>query len=236
MKKSKSLILGAATAVIVPVASLSGQVLASSPGQIDGGDIYRVKNVTQNSAFAASATAGKCEEVQYKVLLHNSGFGSVNNVIAKATLPSSGGTSTMTVNYDSDGPEHSVSGTASVSLTSAKTIAYEAGSSQVLDGDGKLIKSLPDGITSGGVNTGTLNGSTAEFVTFKAKTDCPTPPTPPTPPKPPVTPPATPSTPAAPTTLVNTGPGSDAAIFVAAVIAGTFGYRKYLSRRLSRQS
>ncbi len=234
--KAKALMLGAATAVIVPVPSIGGSVFASSPGQIDGGDIYRVKNVTQNSAFAATATAGKCEEVQYKVLLHNSGFGEVDNVTAKATLPSAGGTSTMKVTYDSNGPENSVSGTASLSLTTAKSVTYEAGSSQLLDANGNVIKALPDGVTGGGVNTGTLNGSTAEFVTFKAKTDCPTPPTPPTPPvTPPATPPATPTTPAAPTTLVNTGPGETAALFAVAVIAGTLGYRQYLSRRLSRQ-
>lgn len=241
--KVKSLILSAATAVIVPVAGLSGQAFASSPGQIDGGDIYRVKNVTQNSAFGASATAGTCEEVQFKVLLHNSRYGSVDNVVAKATLPSGGGTSTMTVTYDSNGPEHSVSGSASLALTGgAKSVTYEPGTSQVLDENSKVIKNLPDGITSGGVNTGTLNGSTSEFVTFKAKTDCPTPPSCKTNPKlcpppvtPPVTPPTTPQTPATPTTLVNTGPGETAALFAVAVIAGTLGYRKYLSYRLGRQ-
>jgi hypothetical protein len=243
--KVKSLIAGAAAAIIVPVAGFATPVLASSPGQIDGGDIYRVKNVTQNGAYAASATAGTCQEVQYKVLLHNSGYGSVSNVTAKATLPSGGGTSTMTVTYDSNGPSNGVSGTASLSLTGgAKSVSYEAGSTELQDGNGKLIKALPDGITSGGVNTGTLNGSTAELVTFKAKTDCPTPPeTCKTNPKlcPPVTPPTTPptttttTTSSTPTTLVNTGPGETAALFAIAMAAGTLGYRKFLSRRLSNQ-
>lgn len=76
----------------------------------------------------------------------------------------------------------------------------------------------------------------AALVTFKVKVSMPTTPPPPTPPKPPVTPPTTPpTTPAAPTSLVNTGPGSDAAIFAAVTVAGTIGYRLYLSRRLSRQ-
>lgn len=244
--KIKSLLLSTATAVIIPAVGFAGPALASSPGQIDGGDIYRVKNVTQNTDYASTATAKTCEEVQYKVLLHNSGFGSVTNIVASANLPSAGGASNMTVTYDSNGPKTSVSGSATLNLTSAQSVSYESGTTQVLDKDGKLVKSLPDGVTNGGVNAGTLAGSTAEFVTFKAKTNCPTPPPPPPscktdtklcppPVTPPSTPPATPSTPA-PTTLVNTGPGETAALFAVAVIAGTFGYRKYLSRKLSRQS
>lgn len=50
-----------------------------------------------------------------------------------------------------------------------------------------------------------------------------------TPTPPPTTPPQTP-----PTQLVNTGVGSVAGLFGAAVIAGIFGYRRLLSRRLSR--
>jgi hypothetical protein len=52
--------------------------------------------------------------------------------------------------------------------------------------------------------------------------------TPDEPPK--VTPP-----PSTPTTLVNTGPGQVAGIFAAVTAAGTLGYRRILSRKLSRQ-
>lgn len=229
--KLKSLIAGAATAVIVPVVSLAGPALASSPGQIDGGDIYRIKNLTQNSDYNTTASATCNDELQYKVRLHNSGFGSVDNVTAKATLPSAGGTSTMSVNYESTGPENSVSGSATLNLSKG-TVSYESGSSQLFDKDNNLIKSLPDGVTNGGVNIGSINGSTAESIAFKAKVTCPT-----TPVTPPSTP-STPSTPAAPTTtttLVNTGPGDVIGAFSAATVAGALGYRLYLSRRLSRQ-
>ena len=239
--KVKSLIAGVAAAVIVPVAGFATPALASSPGQIDSGSIYRVKNVTKNSDFAASASATCGDEVQFKALLHNSGFGSVDNVTVKATLPSGGGTSALNVTYDSNGPEHSVSASATLNVNSGN-VSYLSGSSQLLDENNQLIKSLPDGITSGGVNTGTLNGSTSEFVAFKAKVACESKPTCKTNPKlcpppvtPPSTPPSTPATPAAPTTLVNTGPGDVAAAFAVVTAAGAMGYRLYLSRRLARQ-
>jgi hypothetical protein len=231
--KIKSLALSVATAVILPVAGLSGAALADSPGQIDGGDIYRVKNLTKNTDFANTTTADACEQLQYKVRLHNSGFGNVTNIVVKATLSgaaATSNTSNMTATYESPGPEHSISDSATVNLTSVQSISYLNGTTQLLDKDNNVVNSLPDGITGGGVNAGTLAGSTAEFVQFKAKVNCPTPP------KPPVTPPSTPpATPAAPTTLVNTGPGETAALFAIAMIAGTLGYRKYLSYRLGRQ-
>jgi uncharacterized repeat protein (TIGR01451 family) len=52
---------------------------------------------------------------------------------------------------------------------------------------------------------------------------------------PPNTPPNTPTAPGQPTSLVNTGPGSVAAIFTAATILGAAAYRRMLSHRLSRQ-
>lgn len=230
--KVKTLALTAATAVIVPVAAI-GTVAADSPGQIGSGDIYRVKDITANGDFADSIKANACDELQYKVRLHNSRFGQVTNIVAKATLPSGAtSVSNMTVNYTSDGPVTSVSDTATVNFAAAQTISYEAGSTQLLDENNNVIKSLGDGVAAGGVNVGTLAGSTTEFVQFKAKVNCPTPPV--TPPSTPSTP-STPATPAAPTTLVNTGPGSAIAAFVAVTVAGAFGYRRFISRRLSRQ-
>jgi len=229
--KVKSLVLSGAAAVIIPVAGLAAPVFADSPGQIGSGDIYRVANLTQKTDFADSTKANACDELEYKVRLHNSRFGQVTNIVAKTTLPSGKtSVSNMTVNYQSDGPVTSVSDTATVSFGSAQTISYEAGSTQLLDGDNNVIKSLSDGIVGSGVNVGTLAGSTTEFVQFKAKVNCPT--------TPPVTPPTTTtttSTPAAPTTLVNTGAGSVAGIFAAAVAFGAVAYRVVLSRRLSRQ-
>jgi hypothetical protein len=75
-------------------------------------------------------------------------------------------------------------------------------------------------VTSGGPGTGC-----AEQVTFSTST-------PPT-----VTPPTstTVTTPPAATALVNTGPGSVVGLFAGSATVGTLGYRRLLSRRLTRQ-
>ncbi len=79
-------------------------------------------------------------------------------------------------------------------------------------------------VTSGGTGT-----SCAEQVTFNGGTP------------PVITPPTSTTTtsstppPAAPTALVNTGPGSVAGLFAGTAAIGTLGYRRMLSRRLSRQ-
>lgn len=228
--KVKTLVLTAATAAIIPVAGAVAPVAADSPGQIETGDIYRVKNVTKNTDYATTATANACEELQYSARFHNPGYGAINHIMAKATLQSGANTSnTSNISATwSDGIGSGASASVNVNLSSAQSIDYENGSAKLLDVDGNVIKTLPDGIVGSGVDVGSLNGSTTEYVIFRAKVNCPTPP------KPPVTPPATPGAPAAPTTLVNTGPGSAIAAFVAATIAGAFGYRKYLSRKLSR--
>lgn len=239
--KVKSLIASTAAAVIMPVAGLSGLAVADSPGQVGSGDFYSVKNLTQNTKYGKTTNANACEELEYSVLLHNPGYGTINNVVVKTTLPagaSTTNTSNVTVSY-TDGIGSPVTSSATVNLSSAQSVTYESGSSVLFGKGGTVIKTLPDGVTNSGVNIGSLKGSTTEYVNFKAKINCPPPTckTNCTPTPPPVTPPSTPpATPATPTTLVNTGPGSDIAIFVAAVIVGTLGYRKYLSRRLSRQS
>jgi len=220
------------TGVVLAVFTVTPFAAADSPGQIGGGDIYRIKNLTKNTDFTDPATANACEKLEYKVRLHNSGFDSVTNIVADATLPSNSSTSNvskMTVTY-SGGVVPSVSDTATLNLTSAQSVSYVSGTTQLLDGNNNLVKALPDGVTQGGVNVGTLNGSTVEFVQFQAQVNCPTPPV-----TPPTTPPTTPATPATPTALVNTGPGSVAAIFAAATAAGTVLYRRMLTRRLGRQ-
>ncbi|HVV25733.1 MAG TPA: hypothetical protein VHC21_01745 [Candidatus Saccharimonadales bacterium] len=230
--KVKSLVLSGAAAVIIPVAGMAAPVFADSPAQIGGGDIYRVANLTQKTDFADTTNANACDELEYKVRLHNSSYGKATNIVAAATLSgtaSTTNTSKMTINYTTNGPTDNVSDTATVNLTSAQSISYESGTTQLLDANNNVVKSLPDGVTAGGVNIGDLNGSTVEFVQFKAKVNCPT--------TPPVTPPTTTTTTttSTPTTLVNTGAGSVAGIFAAAVAFGAVAYRVVLSRRLSRQ-
>lgn len=223
----------AAAAAVLPVLAL-GVASAAPAGQIEGGDIYRVRNVTKNTAFTDPATADKCEVVQFRVRIHNPGPDALTGVKVKATLNTEVATShssMVTVSADNANPE-STTDTAGVNLSSAQGMSYVAGSTELLDANGSKMQNLSDGILGGGVDVPNGVGVSTEqkrFVQFEAKVDCPTTP-------PPVTPPSTPQTPpAAPTQLVNTGPGSAAAIFGGVTAAGALAYRLVLGRRLSRQ-
>jgi uncharacterized repeat protein (TIGR01451 family) len=231
--KVKSLVLSIATAVIVPIVGITGAASAAAVGQIGGGDIYRVRNVTKNTDFTDPVNADLCDTVQFKVRIHNPGPDTLNNVKVKATLDSGEATShssKITITADNANPS-TTTDTAGVNLSKAGSLNYVAGSTELLDAHNTKLSNLPDGILGSGVNIGNVGVSIEQkrFVQFEAKTNCPTPPE-----TPPSTPPTTPSTPA-PTKLVNTGPGETAALFAVAMIAGTLGYRKYLSYRLGRQ-
>jgi hypothetical protein len=217
----------AASLAIVPVLAISGSAFAGSPGQLAGGDNYQVKNITQKGAYTNTISATCNDEIQYSMQLSNTQFGSLKNVTLKATLPTNGGVSTATATTDLGGTS-GTSDTVTVTLGANQTQTIENGTTVLYDDAGHALSTLPDTITSNGVNIGTLDGSTTEYVNFKAKVNCSV--------TPPVTPPATTvTTTSTPTTLVNTGAGSVVGIFAAAVAFGAVAYRVVLSRRLSRQ-
>lgn len=245
--KIKSLVLSAATAVIVPVVGLTGVATAAAVGQIEGGDIYRVRNLTKNTAFTDPASADLCETVQFRVRIHNPGPDTLNNVKVKATLDAGEATShssKVTITADNANPS-TTTDTAGVKLSKAGTLSYVAGSTELLDANSSKLNNLPDGIISNGVgvNIGDVGVSTQQkrLVQFQAKVNCPTPQDCKTNPKlcppvtPPNTPPTTPENPEAPTKLVNSGPGEVAALFAVAMVGGTLGYRYFLGRRLGSQ-
>jgi uncharacterized repeat protein (TIGR01451 family) len=224
----------AASALIVPVV-FAGSVSALNAGQIEQGDIYRVRNVTQNGQFTDPASANVCETVQFKVRIHNPGPDPLTGVTVKATLnteSSASHSSVATISADNANPA-SVSDTAGVNLTKAAGMSYVNDSTQLLDPNGTVITKLPNTILTTGVSIPNGVGVSTEqrrYVQFEAKVDCP---------KPPVTPPVTPPTPPATTkttttTLPNTGPGSVIAIAAGATILGTAFYRRHLMRSLSK--
>lgn len=175
MKAIKALI---AVFSILPVLAVASPALADSPGQLEGGSIvYVVKNVTQNGSYAPATSANACDEVGYSIRLHNISFGGLTNVNVKVGLPSSSSTSntsTMTATTNLGGTT-GASSTATVNISSAQSISYENGTTVLYNGNGQVIKTLPDTITTTGVDVGGLNGSTTEFVNFKAKVSCPAP-------------------------------------------------------------
>lgn len=167
--------LASSAAAVLAVTVLGASlVFAGSPGQLaQGTSIYEVKNITQNSGYAKTLSATCNDEVQYSVMLANTGYGDLNNVTLTATLPSAGGVSTATATTDLGG-NSGTHDSVTVNLASGSQ-GYESGTTTLYDGNGNVIKTLPDTITTSGVNVGTIVGSTTEYVNFRAKVGCSTP-------------------------------------------------------------
>lgn len=174
-------IIGTGLAVVVSaVIVLASTAGAIGEGQIEGGDIYRVRNVTKNTGFADTIAADPCETVQFKLRLHNPGPGVVSNVHVNATLPTVAATthvSTATVTAENAQPATRTD-TATVNVSSAQKINYVSGSTQLLDTNSNVIQNLPDGVIGSGLNIGSVGVSIQEikFVQFKAKFECLPPP------------------------------------------------------------
>ncbi len=174
---SKLAALTATGLMVLGVAAFApmSPVLADSPGQIEGGNIYQIENLTQKTAFANPATANACDEVEYSARLHNSEYGQLNTVTVSVSLPSTAATSnTSTITATStNGSPLTTTATTTLNLTSSQTVSYVNGSTQLLDTNGNVLETLPDGITGSGVNIGSLAGSATEYINFKANIGCP---------------------------------------------------------------
>ena len=172
MKRFASLLALLALPIVALVPS--AQVFADSPGQLtNAATNYEVRNVTKNGSYSQSVSAACGETVKYSVYLANSEYGLLKNLTVKADI-ASGTISASATN--AAGATTSVSGKVTVSLPAGGTLAYVAGSTVRITSDGKTVTNLPDGIVSGGVNAGELNGSTQTFVQFQAKVNCVVPP------------------------------------------------------------
>lgn len=192
-KRNSSYLLTLASGILtlgVSLFAFNGFAAAVAAGQIEGGDIYRVRNVTKNTGFTDPASADKCDTVQYRVRLHNPGPDPVTNVNVKATLPGAAATShssLITITGENMNPPITTD-TAGLNLSESLKITYVAGSTELLDANGAKLSTLPDTITTSGVNVGTVGVSTEQkrSVQFQAKIDCPQPSivTPPPPPPP----------------------------------------------------
>lgn len=205
--------------VALSIATILGSsvVFAASPGQLTGGSqVLEAKNITKGTGYSDNTSLACGEVVQYSVMLHNAGYGALTNVIVKASLP--GSVSAV----PAEGSQYGTSDTTSVNVATEGTLQYQSGTTVLYNVNGGVIKTLPDSVTSGGVNIGTIDGSTTEFVNYRAKVSCPTTP-------PPVTPPA-PQPKPTPKALPNTGPGDMLGAFAGASTLGTLGHY-FVSRR-----
>lgn len=216
-----NMIRTSAAAILLPAVLIATPALAAEKGQIESGDIYRAKNVTKSSSFTDSTTADKCEVVKYRVLIHNQGPSTIENITVKATIQSgknTKNTSTAIVSSENASPKSSSDSTV-VNLTGAYGLNYVAGSTKLLDANSNVISNLPDGIVGGGVNVGTVGVSIQQkrMVEFQAKVDCPVTVTEKPQPQP-----------EQPVTLPETGP---AAGLAAAAGTGALGYAVHMYRR-----
>lgn len=222
---SKLSVLATAVAV-VPVLAFSGSALAAGMGQIEGGDIYRVKNVTKNVDFVNAVNATCGDTVQFKVRIHNPGPSKINNVKVVATLPGAAATSfTSQVTVSApDADPTSTSDTATVASDKTAKLSYVSGSTELLGANNEKLQTMPDTITSTGVVlTDGVGVSINEkrFVQFSAKLNCET------------TPPTTTTTTSTtkPAQLVKTGAGDVAALFAVVAAAGVVAYNWVLRRQ-----
>lgn len=166
MKKLLSL----AALMVVPALAMvfATPAFADSPGQLSNGeDNYKVRNVTKNGAYGKSTSATCNETVKYSITLANSDYGLLTDLVVKANL-ASGAISASAKNAENN--TTSVSGNVTVSVAKG-TLKYVSGSTVRVSKDKQYTK-LADGITTGGVNAGELNGSTYTFVQFEAKVKC----------------------------------------------------------------
>lgn len=207
----------AAAGITAATALFSASAFATSPGAFAGGsNLYKVRNVTTNGTYSTDASATCGQTVKYSIELSNTDYGMITGITVKAPLSGDitvSGTSTE---------NQSTTSTGKVNVAVDKgDLTYVAGSTQLLDVNGKALRTLADGITTNGTDAGALAGSTREFVQFQATVDCPTTP-------------VTPVTPVTPTELPSTGAGD--AILPAFAIAAAAGAGVYAirSRKLAK--
>lgn len=174
MKRTLLSIAGLFTALVM----FTGVVLAA--GQIEGGNIYRVRNVTTGGDFTDPANGTCSNTFQFKVRIHNPGPDPISNVNVKATLPAGEAvshSSTVTIASNEANPT-TITDTAGVRLDKSGSLSYVAGTTQLLDPNSSVLSTLPDTILTSGVNIGTVGVSTQQmrFVQFEARVQCSTPP------------------------------------------------------------
>lgn len=145
-------------------------------GQIAGGDIFRIENVTRHLDFAERTKADPCDRLLYRLRLYNTGGSAIANVLVQTEISNEAATSnTATTQASSaDADPSTTYAFATVRLSSPQALAFVAGSTELLNQEDRLLRTLPDGITTSGagVGIGTLGGGVIEFVQFAVTVGC----------------------------------------------------------------
>jgi uncharacterized repeat protein (TIGR01451 family) len=114
------------------------------------------------------------DTVNWTVYIHNGVEGSrAEHVNVSIDLPGGKATSHSLSAVVSAENTQSIHDTANLSLEAPATLNYIKGSTELYNSKGEKVHSLPDGITSGGIDLGSINGcwQYAVFVVFKTKVD-----------------------------------------------------------------
>lgn len=176
MSKLSAIVAGV---VAMPVLTFAGSAIAAEAptGQIEGGNIYRVKNLKAGD-FVDPANAACGDTVQFRVRIHNIGAYSLENVKVQATLPTAAATSHSSKVTVSASNGNTVTDTAGVNLDKSGTLSYVNGSTELLDANQAKLSTLGDGIVAGGVSLPDAIGVSTQqkrSVQFSAKVNCDTP-------------------------------------------------------------
>ncbi len=144
--------------------------------QIEGGDIFRIADLSRPSQFSQDATSYPCDLLLYRIRLYNPGGETAtklhlqvdisneqfrnNTAVAVATSPNIDPSSTTAF--------------ATVRFRSPHSLTYVARTTQLLDQNDHLIDKLADGITIGGVgvSVGDLRSGETKVVQFEMKVSC----------------------------------------------------------------
>lgn len=179
MSKLTSVLAGVA---VLPVLVTAGSALAAEipTGQFEGGNVYRVANLTKTpnpvtNDFKDPATATCNETVLFRVRIHNVGAYKLENVKVQATLPTAAGTSHSSKVTLSASNGNTVTDTAGVNLDKAGKLVYVNGSTELLDSNQSKLGNLADGIVAGGVTLSDPVGVSIQqkrSVQFQAKVTC----------------------------------------------------------------
>jgi hypothetical protein len=108
--------------------------------------------------------------------LYNTGGSAIANVLVQTEISNEAATSnTATTQASSaDADPSTTYAFATVRLSSPQALAFVAGSTELLNQEDRLLRTLPDGITTSGagVGIGTLGGGVIEFVQFAVTVGC----------------------------------------------------------------
>ncbi len=151
-------------------------------GQIEGGAIARIADITRGTGFSSALRARPCDVLLYRIRLYNPGSadlhhvrvaGSINPITPyKVIIP------TIAV-YAPDGDPQQVFIQPRIFLPKARTQSYVAGSTVMLNSTGAVVRrsatrQLSDAITTtgNGIDVGSVDVGITEFIDFRAKVNC----------------------------------------------------------------